>query len=495
MKILDILTSPWAIMPEKLLEITDIYATHLRGEKIDIKGIEARLGHSLENEQRGYDVVNNVAIVPVQGVLARRMNMFHRISGGSSMQMILNDFLEAMDDESVNAIILDVDSPGGTVDGTADLARAIYDARGTKPIVTLANGLMASAGYWIGSASDKIYIGNETTAVGSIGVVTSHTDYSEYYKKQGVKITDIYAGKYKRINSENKPLSKEGKQVIQDQVDYLYSIFVSTIAKHRGVSVQTVLDDMADARMFVGQQAIDAGLVDGVSTMSALIESLSGGDLKDLVDEKNIEIKVDGTLPAFDFNFLIEDEIKTEIPDQPGQEYSSNYKGTNMTEITKGYILDKHPDIAEALREEGRASVDVAKIASEAAANERERVKGVFDQSMPGHEAMISDLAFDGKTTGPEAAVKILQAEKSKLVNVDQAMDLDAQDMSGVAPSSERQTTAKATVDPDAPIEERAKAEWSNSPSIRSEFLSFDNYIAFKKADEEGLIKIRGGKK
>lgn len=277
MKILDVLTSPWAIMPAKLQEIQNIYATHLRGEKIDIAGLEARIGQPLQNKEQGYQVMNGVAVIPIDGVIAKKMNLFTKISGGASTQLIERDLINAMSDPAVESILFHIDSPGGTVDGTAELASSIYGARGKKPIAVLADGMMASAAYWIGSAADKIYITGDTTHVGSIGVVATHTDISKAEEKAGYITTEIFAGKYKRIDSSYKPLSDEGRQYIQSHVDYLYSVFVGDVAKHRGVSVETVLQNMADGRLFTGRQAIDAGLVDGVATFSEVIADLNAG--------------------------------------------------------------------------------------------------------------------------------------------------------------------------------------------------------------------------
>lgn len=277
MKILDVLNAPWAIMPDKLAEITEIYATHLRGEKIDLKAIEAQLGRPLDNEQPPYQIIDGVALIGVQGVISKRMNMFSRISGGASTQLIGNDLRAALDDPRVHAIILDVDSPGGTVDGTQTLADTVFAARDVKPIVTWADGTMASGAYWIGSAASEAYISSDTTIVGSIGVVTQHVDVSRAEERHGVKTTEITAGKYKRIASEYAPLSEEGRAYLQAMIDQLYTVFVDGVARNRDTDADTVLKDMADGRLFVGRAAVTAGLVDGVSTLDDLIADLVTG--------------------------------------------------------------------------------------------------------------------------------------------------------------------------------------------------------------------------
>lgn len=280
MRILDILTSPWAILPEKLREIQEIYSVHLRGDKIDIKGIEAQLGKPLNNEQKPYQVIDGVAIIELNGVMAKKMNLIMQISGGFSSQLAMRDFKQAFNDPEVSSIILAVDSPGGTVDGTEELASAVYEARqkDIKPIVTYADGLMASALYWVGAAADRIYINGGTATIGSIGVVATHVDYSEQEKMEGIKTTEIFAGKYKRINTEYAPLTKEGRAYMQERVDYFYSIFANTMTRFRPNKL-AITDDgeisWADGKVFIGQQAIDNGLVDGVKPLEELIRQLS----------------------------------------------------------------------------------------------------------------------------------------------------------------------------------------------------------------------------
>jgi len=204
--------------------------------------------------------------------------MFIRISGGTSMQLIEKDFREALADPQVRSIILVIDSPGGTVDGTQELATVIHNSRGIKPIITYAESLIGSAAYWIGSAADKIYISGDTTQVGSIGVVATHVDVSKAEESMGYKTTEIVAGKYKRIASQYAPLSDEGRETIQDIVDHVYSIFIRDVARNRGISEAQALD-MADGKIFLGQKAIDIGLADEMGDLGSLVSRLSGGDL------------------------------------------------------------------------------------------------------------------------------------------------------------------------------------------------------------------------
>jgi signal peptide peptidase SppA len=367
MKLLDVLTAPWAIEPAKLLEIQAIYATHLRGDKIDIAALEAKLGRPLANEPKGYEVRDGVAVLALDGVIAKRANLFSQISGGVSTELVGRDFKAALADPAVHSIILAIDSPGGTVDGTISLAELV--AASSKPVVALASGTMASAAYWIGSAAQAVYITDATTVVGSIGVVATHTDVSKAQATQGIKTTEIAAGKYKRIASSYEPLSKEGRQTIQDQVDYTYALFVDAVAKQRGVSADKVLADMADGRIFIGQQAIDAGLVDGVATLDALIDQLN----QDRASGK---------------------------PPRAGVAHNPKLQGAAMP-ITREQLAAEAPDVLAAVQAEG-------------AAQERARIQAIEAQAVPGHDALIAALKFDGHSTAGDAAMAVLAAEKQQ---------------------------------------------------------------------------------
>jgi signal peptide peptidase SppA len=280
MKLADIVNGYWAITPHMLTEIQNIYAVHMRGEKIDLEKVEAALGRPLANSKQGTVVQDGVAIIEIQGAIAKKMNLFSSISGGCSTQIVENDFMQALNDTAVKGIILNIDSPGGSVDGTFELADAIFQARGKKPVIAFSDGMIASAAYAVASACDSIYISGDTNPIGSIGVVSGHRDFSGAEAQAGVKTTEITAGAYKRVSSQYEPLTADGRAEIQSKVDYLYAGFVGTVARNRGVSTEKVLTDMADGRVFLGKQSIDNGLVDGVSTLPDIIASINNSSTK-----------------------------------------------------------------------------------------------------------------------------------------------------------------------------------------------------------------------
>jgi signal peptide peptidase SppA len=276
--VLDVLfNTPQAWEPHSFANAVDIALTRARGEHRDLDAIEARLGQPLQREPQGYQVRDGVAVIPIEGIVARRMNLLTRISGGVSTELVARDVQNAVADSAVKAILLDVDSPGGSVEGVQALADSIFAARSRKPIVALANERMSSAAYWLGSSASEVYAASDTAAVGSIGVVMSHVDTSQREAMAGIKTTEIYSGKYKRVASEHAPLTDEGREYLQAQTDAVYSIFVDQVARNRGVSTATVLSKMADGRTFLGRQAQTAGLIDGIATLDQLVSDLAAG--------------------------------------------------------------------------------------------------------------------------------------------------------------------------------------------------------------------------
>lgn len=278
---------PCAIVPSVLSEMVNIgRAPHLVG---DLAALEKRFPQKNPEGGKPYEVRSGVAVLPISGVLAKNDNIFMRIFGGTATERAKHDLNDAAADASVKAILLHIDSPGGTVDGTQALAAAVRLAASKKPVIAFADGLMASAAYWIGSAASEIVASSDTTQIGSIGVVAAHRDISGLEARTGIKTTEITAGKYKRIASSYAPLTEEGSAEIQSQVDALYSIFVHDVASNRNTTPQKVLSDMADGRVFLARQALDAGLIDRIDGLDATLARIQAGGNASVKPRRSVE--------------------------------------------------------------------------------------------------------------------------------------------------------------------------------------------------------------
>jgi signal peptide peptidase SppA len=177
-------------------------------------------------------------------------------------------------DDSVGGILIDIDSPGGSVFGVQELANEIYQARSQKPVIAIANSLAASAAYWIGSSASELYVtpGGE---VGSIGVFAAHQNRAKALEAQGVETTLISAGKYKVEGSPFGPLSDEAKAFMQTRIDAHYGAFTRDVARNLGTNVDAVRSGMGEGRTLGAQAAKAAGMVTGVMTFDQVLQKMA----------------------------------------------------------------------------------------------------------------------------------------------------------------------------------------------------------------------------
>ena len=214
-----------------------------------------------------------VAVLPLRGVIAHRMGGMTEMSGGMSTEKFAAMFREALKDDSIGAIVIDVDSPGGTIAGVTELAAEIYAARGIKPIVAEANALMASAAMWIAASAEQI-VATPSAMIGAIGVITSHLDTSKAEEQEGVTRTVISAGKFK--SEGYGPLTEEAKAAVQARVDEAYGVMVKDIARGRGVKASDVRDGFGEGRVVSASQAKALGMIDKIATIETTVTRLLG---------------------------------------------------------------------------------------------------------------------------------------------------------------------------------------------------------------------------
>lgn len=264
---------PLAILEEKAEEIAAFLNVKLAGG--DIAPEQAELV-AAENRRPSPKRSGTIAVLPLYGVIAQRMDMFMEFSGGTSTEQFGAALDELVENEEIKAIVIDVESPGGSVTGVPELFTKIMEAREKKYIVAVANSMAASAAYWLSSAANEIYV-TPSGEVGSIGVITVHEDYSKAYEEAGIKPTIIKAGKRKWDANYYEPLSDEAKSAIQEDVDEFYGMFISSVAKGRGVSVETVRNEYGQGLMLTAKKALKAGMVDGIATLDEVLKKLGAG--------------------------------------------------------------------------------------------------------------------------------------------------------------------------------------------------------------------------
>ncbi|MFP3016798.1 MAG: phage portal protein [Wolbachia sp.] len=185
-------------------------------------------------------------------------------------------------------ILLDIDSPGGEVNGLFDLSDFIYEARALKKIVATTNDDAYSAAYAIASSAEKVYV-SRTSGVGSIGVIASHIDQSGFDEKQGIKYTTVFAGSRKKDLNPHEPITSESVESLQKEVDRLYEMFLQLIARNRGLSTEKIRS--TEAGLYFGERAIEIGLADGITTFSEFIDNYRRNNMtKTEIKEQAIDI-------------------------------------------------------------------------------------------------------------------------------------------------------------------------------------------------------------
>jgi signal peptide peptidase SppA len=214
--------------------------------------------------------VGSTAVIPIFGTLSHRMGMLSEFSGGTSYTAVRSALRGALADPNISAILLEIDSPGGNVDGLPELADEVYAARGQKPIGAIANTMAASAAYWLGSQVDDFAV-TPSGVVGSVGVYMMHIDESQFNEKIGVTITYISAGEHKTEGNPDAPLSDEAKAYLQSQVDAIYGQFIAAVARGRGASKKAVRDTYGQGRVLMAEPALEAGMVDRIATLDEMV--------------------------------------------------------------------------------------------------------------------------------------------------------------------------------------------------------------------------------
>ena len=265
-----VFNSPWAILPETLATIMEIVRYRADGGVLTAEEIQARIGSARRPVARQ---AGSIAVLPLHGPIAQRMNLMTAVSGGTSTEIFGRQFAALIAEPSIKAVVIEVDSPGGSVFGVDELATEMFKSRGTKPIIAQVNSMMASAAFWIGAAADEVVV-TPGGFVGSVGVIMPHTDTSVRDEKEGVKTTLISAGKFKTEASEFEPLSDEAKESLQGIVDGVFDAFVKSLARSRDVSVSTVRSGFGEGRVVAAKKAVELGMADRVATMRETLESL-----------------------------------------------------------------------------------------------------------------------------------------------------------------------------------------------------------------------------
>lgn len=239
-----------------------------------------------DREEIAYEIHENIAIIPIHGLLTKRKEAFDSFFGTTSYEEIHDLISEVLEDESVKSILLDIDSPGGEVSGLFDLTDFIYESRDIKPIYAIANDCACSSAYAIASSASKIFA-TRTSSVGSIGVLATHVDISEYDKKEGIKYTTIFADDKKNDLTSHEPITDSAAEDLQAEVNRLYKMFVALVARNRNISSAQI--KATQAGIFFGSDTVSTGLADEIIDFRGCLKLIGGENMTENIELKTSE--------------------------------------------------------------------------------------------------------------------------------------------------------------------------------------------------------------
>ncbi len=274
----------WAVEPAWARQALAVIAGH-KGEipeRENAAELAAMAGERPEDCR--YTIVDqNRAIVDVYGAIVPRATLFSEWSGGVSCQRLQSDIAWIAGNDAIDEVLFVIHSPGGEVTGVSETAAAIYELRKTKTVTAYISGLGCSAAYWLAAACGKLYV-NETGIVGSIGVMAVYCDDSKQLEMIGIEEIEFVSSQSPMKNAD--PKTAKGKAAVQKRVDSLAQVFVEAVAKYRGVSVATVLKNFGQGGVFVGAEAVKAGLCDQVGNFNDALTLCEGA-------EADIELEIE----------------------------------------------------------------------------------------------------------------------------------------------------------------------------------------------------------
>lgn len=211
---------------------------------------------------------NKIVVVPLEGVITTASSGSFFNEGGVSSTKLVEEIKNLDKDESVKGVIFEIDSPGGTVVASQEIADAIKKMNKTNYAVIREVG--ASGAYWVASSTDKI-IASPMSITGSIGVIGSYLEFSQLFEKYGVSYERLVSGKYKDTGVPYRNLTDDERALLQRKLDVVHEFFIEEVAKNRNMSVDAVRN-VSTGEFFLGEEAKQIGLVDELGNRDTAVE-------------------------------------------------------------------------------------------------------------------------------------------------------------------------------------------------------------------------------
>lgn len=359
-------------------------------EMINFKGgVEAVMNAGLlradEDENKIYEIIGNVGIIKIEGPL-RPGEDWNGATGYGDIQAAIVDLI---DNKSVTTVIQKVDSPGGTVKQAFETHEMFIELAKEKNLISLVTGSATSAAALMTFPAKKRYIASKTAQTGSIGVVSQHVDNRAWYKEfWGEVRTSVAKGDLKDAGTDVRGYDKKAQEVFEPAVNKLYGIFADEAAKWLNKTREQI--DAQRSQVYIGDEGITEGLVDGFATLDELIE-MANSSSSVFPPSARPTIKTHSGDNRMDQN-----QFKTEYPDVHQETINAGKESGKETYIDQGKALG--------------------------VIEERNRMTSIDALALPGQEKLAVELKESG-ANAEEAAVKFLSAQRETLSSAKSGME------------------------------------------------------------------------
>ena len=365
------------------------------------------------------ELQGDVAVVHATGSLIEGHAGFLRYYGVTGYADLEDAGIAAVSNPDVKAIVLSVRSNGGHVHGVQDAAALFTAIDQVKPVVTHTPSDMKSAGMWMGSSARRIF-GAPTSESGSIGVLAIHAEKTKALDEAGIKVTVVRAGSSKALANPYEPLSAKAEASMQEGVDYVHGLFKAHMAERRGMSAGQI-EKVGQGQVYIGQQAVDAGLIDEVGSLADAITYARGQVSRHAGSGRSLGRTVDSTKGA---------SHNPSTPEDQNMKYTPAQIAALASGVLLADVLKMAPEgdttgatkSAEELAAEA-AAAETTRLAAEAAAAETARLAAEAAKTTTPAPDVQTFLAGQVATLGEQ-----LGAAKAKITQLetDQAKSAEA---------------------------------------------------------------------
>lgn len=476
MSLLDkVFAAEWAVMPATLGMIVDV----VRRESPLAREEWPRYAALERKPADGYKraaIVDGVAVLPIAGVIIPKADRFAEISGATSLETAGIDLAHALADPDVRAVVLEIDSPGGSVFGVDAFAQKV--AAAGKPVVAFTDGLMASAAFWIGAAAREI-IADKSAQIGSVGVVGAVRMQVAPDRDGEFAFEIVSSGApFKRAD----PRIAEHAAAIRERLNDYEGQFVAALATYRRTTPEAVLEKFGRGMTFIAGRAHAAGMIDRMGSLRdaiararALSDPQSPAAHNRAADAGAITA---GPTPQEEHDTMSKPAETGGAPATPAPPPAAAAPAATVT-IPPAAPAATAPATPPAVAVDSAASIGAAVKA------ERERAKAIRAAALPGQEALAEEAIETGLTV-EQFAVSALAHEKAKgAVHIKNRRQAE-QALAPIAPGAAVPASPSPAAGALPATEEAAKKQYAADAALQREFGTEATYLAFVRGERRG---------